>query len=163
MKSCRTRGTGLTCGMRSTKAGWRRAGWARGTCCGWRRGCRFTEATSTSPPRRWRRGWGRFVRLKKDFAGAEVLRKQKEAGVERSLVGLFSEGRSIPRHDYSIVAEGENVGRITSGSYSPSLDRNIAMGYVESRWSEEGQRLQIDIRGRPTEAVVTSLPFYKRK
>ena len=108
-------------------------------------------------------GLGRFVRLGKDFAGAEVLRKQKEAGVERSLVGLFSEGRSIPRHDYSIMAEGENVGRITSGSYSPSLDRNIAMGYVESRWSEEGQRLQIDIRGRPTEAVVTSLPFYKRK
>ena len=108
-------------------------------------------------------GLGRFVRLSKDFAGAEVLRKQKEAGVERSLVGLFSEGRSIPRHDYSILAEGESAGRITSGSYSPTLDRNIAMGYVERRLSEEGQSLQIDIRGRPTEAVVTALPFYKRK
>ena len=108
-------------------------------------------------------GLGRFVRLGKDFAGAEVLRKQKEEGVERCLVGLFSEGRSIPRHDYSILLEGESAGRITSGSYSPTLDRNIAMGYVQRRLSEEGQSLQIDIRGRPTGAVVTSLPFYKRQ
>ncbi len=108
-------------------------------------------------------GLERFVRLGKDFAGAEVLRRQKDEGVNRTLVGLFSEGRSIPRHDYSILAEGEPVGRITSGSYSPTLDRNIAMGYVESRLSEEGQSLQIDIRGRPTRATVTSLPFYKRK
>ena len=108
-------------------------------------------------------GLGRFVRLSKDFAGAEVLRRQKDEGVKRTLVGLFSEGRSIPRHDYSILSEGEPVGRITSGSYSPTLDRNIAMGYVESRLSEEGQSLQIDIRGRPTGAIVTSLPFYRRK
>ena len=107
-------------------------------------------------------GLGRFVRVKKDFAGAETLRRQKEEGVKRALVGLFSEGRSIPRHDYSILSEEESVGRITSGSYSPTLDRNIAMGYVESRLSEEGQNLQIDIRGRPTGASVTSLPFYKR-
>ncbi len=108
-------------------------------------------------------GLGRFVRLNKDFAGAEALRSQKEAGVGRSLVGLFPEGRSIPRHDYSILAEGEPVGRITSGSYSPTLDRNIAMGYVESRLSGEGQSLQIDIRGRSADAIVTGLPFYKRQ
>ena len=108
-------------------------------------------------------GLGRFVRLGKEFAGSEALRRQKEEGVERSLVGIFSEGRSIPRHDYSILSEGESVGRITSGSYSPTLDRNIAMGYVQTRLSEEGQSLQIDIRGRPTGAMVTSLPFYKRK
>jgi len=108
-------------------------------------------------------GLGRFVRLGKEFAGSEALRRQKEEGVERSLVGIFSEGRSIPRHDYSILSEGKSVGRITSGSYSPTLDRNIAMGYVQTRLSEEGQSLQIDIRGRPTGAMVTSLPFYKRK
>jgi aminomethyltransferase len=108
-------------------------------------------------------GLGRFVRLKKEFAGAEALRSQKEAGVERALVGLFSEGRSIPRHDYDILAEGKSVGRITSGSYSPTLDRNIAIGYVQTRLSEEGQSLQVDIRGRPTAASVTTLPFYKRK
>ncbi len=108
-------------------------------------------------------GLGRFVRLRKEFAGADALRRQKEQGVERALVGLFSEGRSIPRHDYAILAEGESVGRITSGSYSPTLDRNIAMGYVERRWSDEGQSLQIDIRGRPTAASVTTLPFYKRQ
>ena len=108
-------------------------------------------------------GLGRFVRLGKEFAGSEALRRQKEEGVERSLVGIFSEGRSIPRHDYSILSEGEVAGRITSGSYSPTLDRNIAMGYVQTRLSEEGQSLQIDIRGRPTGAMVTSLPFYKRK
>ena len=105
---------------------------------------------------------GRFVRLKKEFAGADALRRQQEQGVERSLVGLFSEGRSIPRHDYAILAEGEPAGRITSGSYSPTLDRNIAMGYVQRRWSEEGQSLQIDIRGRQVAASVTPLPFYKR-
>ena len=108
-------------------------------------------------------GLDRFVRLRKEFAGADFLRRQKEEGVSRKLVGLFAEGRSIPRHDYDIKAGEQVVGKITSGGFSPTLDRNIAMGYVQPRWSDTGQNLQIDIRGRLTKATVTTLPFYTRK
>ena len=59
--------------------------------------------------------------------------------------------------------ERQVVGKITSGGFSPTLDRNIAMGYVQPRWSDPGQNLQIDIRGRLTKATVTTLPFYTRK
>ncbi len=108
-------------------------------------------------------GLGRFVRLKKEFAGVAVLRRQQEEGVGRKLVGLFAQGRSIPRHNYALQAGEQVVGEVTSGGFSPTLDRNIAMGYVQPRWANPGQNLQVDIRGRVAEATVTTLPFYTRK
>ena len=108
-------------------------------------------------------GLDRFVRLGKEFSGADALRHQQETGLKRKLVGLFVEGRSIPRHDHPLRAQGQVVGRVTSGGYSPTLDRNIAMGYVQPQWADPGQSLQVDIRGRLTEALVTTLPFYTRK
>ena len=130
---------------------------------GWKPDCPYTATTSTPPRLPLEAGLDRFVRLKKEFAGADVLRRHKEEGVSRKLVGLFAEGRSIPRHDYDIKAGERVVGKITSGGFSPTLDRNIAMGYVQPRWSDPGQNLQIDIRGRLTKATVTTLPFYTRK
>ncbi len=115
---------------------------------------------STSP---LEAGLARFVNLKKEFAGGDALRRQQEAGVDRRLVGLLPEGRRIPRHDFPIQAEGQAVGRVTSGGWSPTLDRTIAMGYVPTRWAEHGQDLQIDIRGNLVEASVAALPFYTRK
>ena len=105
----------------------------------------------------------RFVRLEKNFVGAEKLRHQQEVGVTRELVGLLVEGRNLPRHDYPIEAEGNRIGHVTSGGYSPTLDRNIAMGYVPHEFASHGKHLQVDIRGRLADATVTSLPFYVRK
>jgi aminomethyltransferase len=108
-------------------------------------------------------GLGRFVKLDKDFVAAELLRKQNETGIARKLVGLLSVGRSIPRHDHLIKNNDTTVGKITSGGYSPTLDRNIALGYVSQDFTTVDQHLTIDIRGRLTDAVVSTLPFYARK
>lgn len=108
-------------------------------------------------------GLERFVRLEKDFVGAEALREQQAKGIERKLVGLLVEGRSLARPGYTLQAHGEDVGYITSGGYSPTFDRNIGMGYLPKDFAVEGQRLGVAIRGRLAEAVVTGLPFYRRK
>ena len=115
-------------------------------------------------------GQERFVRLDKEFAGAEALRRQKARGLERKLVGLKLSGSQIARHGYAILSDGRQVGRVTSGTYSPTLGASIALGYVGPQYAALGQppartggwRLAIDLRGRPVEAVVTPLPFYSR-
>jgi aminomethyltransferase len=121
--------------------------------------------TATSP---LEAGQERFVRLEKEFAGVEALRRQKTRGLTRRLVGLKLSGNQIARHGYAILSEGRQVGQVTSGTYSPTLEASIAMGYVGPDHAAAGQppartggqRLAIDLRGRPVEAVVTSLPFY---
>ena len=115
--------------------------------------------TSTTP---LEAGLERFVRLDKEFVGVEVLRRQSEAGLDRRLVGLIVEGRSIARAGYPIFAQGTRIGSVTSGTHSPTLDRNIAMGYVLVEFAGTGQNLEIDIRGRRTELEVVHLPFYSR-
>jgi len=102
------------------------------------------------------------VRLKKDaFIGKRALVAQNEQGVSRKLVGLVPDAeRKIPRQGYAITDGGETAGRITSGTFAPSLGRGLAMGYVEASRAEPGRRLGIDIRGRVEEATVTRLPFY---
>ena len=105
-------------------------------------------------------GLGRFVRFDKDYVGACVLRQQHELGVQRTLVGLKLAGRSAPRQGYAILDQGQEIGRTTSGSYSPTLDTSIAMGYVLVRYATPGRVLDVDIRGRTTKAEVAPLPFY---
>lgn len=104
----------------------------------------------------------RFVRAEGDYVGAPVLRQQREAGTARRLVGLTMPGRSAPRAEYPILFQGETIGQITSGSYSPTLDTSIAMGYVLVRYADIGQVLDIDIRGRTAPAKIVPLPFYSR-
>ena len=115
--------------------------------------------TSTTP---LEAGLERFVRLDKEFVGVEALRRQTETGLKSRLAGLAVEGRSIAREGHPILAPGTQVGKVTSGTYSPTIDRNIAMGYVLMEFAGPGQRLQVDIRGRPAEAEVVPLPFYSR-
>ena len=107
-------------------------------------------------------GLQRFVRFDKEYVGAQVLRQQREDGVQRSLVGLTLPGRSAPRQGYTLLDQGREVGRVTSGSYSPTLDTSIAMGYVLVRYASPGQPLDIDIRGRIAQGEVVPLPFYTR-
>ena len=107
-------------------------------------------------------GLERFVWFDKDYVGGPVLRQQYERGVDRRLVGLKMPGRSAPRQGYPILDQGREIGRTTSGSYSPTLDTSIAMGYVLVRYAEPGTVVDLDIRGRIDSAEVVSLPFYTR-
>ena len=104
----------------------------------------------------------RFVRFDKEYVGSDVLRAQQENGVKRRLVGFSLPGRSAPRAGYSLLHQGETIGTVTSGSYSPTLDTSIGMGYVLVRYAEPGTTLDLDIRGRVTQVTVTALPFYTR-
>ena len=108
-------------------------------------------------------GLDSFVRLDKDFIGADALRQQLKDGIPRRLVGLITEGKQIARHGYTILREGKNVGQVTSGTYSPTLDRNIALGYVPNQLATFGSIFQVNIRGSMIDAKVAEGPFYSRK
>ena len=107
-------------------------------------------------------GLQRFVRFDKEYVGSDVLLRQRDEGAERTLVGLRLPGRSAPRAGYALSREGVTVGSVTSGSYSPTLDTSIGMGYVFVRYAEPGTLLDLDIRGRTATVEVVPLPFYKR-
>lgn len=110
-------------------------------------------------------GLERFVRAAGAYIGQPALQRQREQGAARKLVGLKLPGRSAPRAGYPIRsggAGGPEVGRITSGSYSPTLDTSIAMGYVPAGYAAPGLTLDVDIRGRVAPAEVVPLPFYTR-
>ena len=107
-------------------------------------------------------GLERFVRREGNYVGQPVLAEQRQNGTERKLVGLALPGRSAPRAGYPIMAEGQEIGAVTSGSFSPTLDTSIALGYVLAGHSEPGTSLEVDIRGRTAAAEIVPLPFYNR-
>jgi aminomethyltransferase len=98
---------------------------------------------------------------KSDFVGRDALVAQRAAGVRRRLVCLEVEKR-IARPHSPLLSDGEIVGEVTSGTRSPSLGTNIAMGYVARRLARPGTTVQVDIRGRVTDARVVKAPFYQR-
>jgi aminomethyltransferase len=106
-------------------------------------------------------GW--ICKLNKgDFIGRETLAKQKETGVSKRLVGFEVTERGIARDDQEVVVNGERVGKVTSGSPAPYLKKNIGMAYVPTAFANEGQEIQIDIRGKLVGAQIVKAPFYKR-
>ena len=108
-------------------------------------------------------GLGWITKLSKgDFIGREVLLKQKEEGVRRRLVGFEMLEKGIPRHHYEIRRNGENIGEVTSGNYSPSCEKSLGLGYVKKPFDKEGTEIEILIRGKPLKAVVVKPPFYKQ-
>ncbi|WP_428225147.1 glycine cleavage system aminomethyltransferase GcvT [Flavobacterium sp.] len=108
-------------------------------------------------------GLGWITKFDKDFTNAENLKKQKEAGVTRKLVGFELVERGIPRHDYEIVdAEGTVIGIVTSGTQSPSLGKGIGLGYVPTALSTVDSEIFIRIRNKDIKAKVVKLPFYKK-
>jgi aminomethyltransferase len=106
-------------------------------------------------------GWA--VKMDKgDFRGKDPLaRRQKDASLRRR-VGLELKGKRIAREGAVIKANGKPIGLVTSGTHSPTFARPIAMGYVDPAYQAVGTSLVIDIRGNDEEAVVVSMPFYKR-
>jgi glycine cleavage system T protein (aminomethyltransferase) len=120
------------------------------------------ELDEQTNPLEARLGW--TVKLSKgDFIGRESLLTAKEQGPKRLLVGIEMLERGIPRSGYSIYADDQQIGSLTSGTASPTLHKNIGMGYVDAAHATVGQAVQIDIRGKRTAAQIVALPFYKRK
>lgn len=105
-------------------------------------------------------GMGRLVNLDHDFVGRDVLRRRAEAG-GAALIGLTGEGRRAARAGSQVFVEGAQVGEITSGILSPTLGYPIAMALVEHDL-EEGQDVEVDVRGRTMPMSVVTLPFYRR-
>jgi glycine cleavage system T protein (aminomethyltransferase) len=106
-------------------------------------------------------GW--ICKLNKgDFMGRETLAKQKQEGVRRRLVGFEVTERGIARDDQDVLINGERAGKVTSGSPAPYLKKNIGMAYVPTEFANEGQQIQIDVRGRLVNAQTVKTPFYKR-
>ncbi|MGE5607770.1 MAG: glycine cleavage system aminomethyltransferase GcvT [Bacillota bacterium] len=107
-------------------------------------------------------GLGWAVDLTKEFIGVEVLRSIKQHGPKRKLVGLELEGKRIARQHTPILANQTLVGEVTSGTFSPTLQKSIAMAYVDATHAGEGTVLAADLRGVAIPAKIVKLPFYKR-
>jgi aminomethyltransferase len=108
-------------------------------------------------------GLGWAVKLDKGaFVGRDALLTVKQQGPRRAFVGVELEGRAIARHGYPISDAGRHVGEITSGTFSFTLGKAVAMGYVETA-SKDSEELTVEVRGEPVAARRTPLPFYKRQ
>lgn len=105
-------------------------------------------------------GLGWITKFSKTFTASEFLQKQKENGVEKKLVGFEMIDRGIPRHDYLIRdAEGNMIGRVTSGTQAPSLQKAIGMGYVLIDHASLDSEIFIDVRDKSLRAKVVKIPF----
>jgi len=105
-------------------------------------------------------GLGWITKFTKPFTSSEYLQKQKANGVEKKLVGFEMVDKGIPRHDYLIKdAEGNLIGKVTSGTQSPTLGKAIGMGYVLSDLSAPDSEIWVEIRDKQVKAKVVRLPF----
>jgi aminomethyltransferase len=105
-------------------------------------------------------GLSRFVKLEKEeFIGKEALRAQKASGIPRKLVGLEMVDRGIPRTGYPVTCKGQEIGFVTSGTFAPWVQKNLAMALVGQ--DAEGD-LEVSIRGKGYQCQRVPLPFYKR-
>jgi len=103
------------------------------------------------------------VKLDKgEFIGRDVLLRQKQEGVRRKLAGFEMLERAIPRHGYALVANAATIGRVTSGTFGPWVEKGIGLGYIPPEQVRPGTAIGVEIRGRPARAAVVKLPFYKR-
>lgn len=107
-------------------------------------------------------GLGWVTKFTKDFVNSANLKAEKENGVAQKLVGFEMIDRGIPRHDYEIIdVEGHVIGRVTSGTQSPSLKKSIGLGYVNTAFAKEGAEIYIHIRNQKVKAVIKKPPFVK--
>jgi aminomethyltransferase len=119
------------------------------------------ELSETIDPLQAGLGWA--VKLDKDFIGKDAI-VQRSADQRRPVrVGLELESKRAAREGYEILQDGKSVGKVTSGAFTPTLQKAIAMGYVAPAAASVGTVLTVDIRGQPAEARVVALPFYRRK
>ena len=118
------------------------------------------DIDDTSSPLAAGLGW--VTKFTKDFVNSENLKAEKEKGTAQKLVGFEMIDRGIPRHDYEIVDEGGAViGRVTSGTQSPTLKKSIGLGYVNTEFAKAGSTIYINIRNQKIKAEVKKAPFVK--
>ena len=116
------------------------------------------DIDDTTSPHEAGLGW--ITKYTKEFTNWENLKKQKEEGIKRKLVGFTMVDKGIPRQDYEIRNEGgETIGRVTSGSLSPGLNIGIGLGYVTKEYSKPDTAIYIAIRNKVLKAVVKKLPL----
>jgi glycine cleavage system T protein (aminomethyltransferase) len=98
---------------------------------------------------------------KSDFIGKEPIAQMKDEKPSRRLIAFQLKEKGIPRHGYKICSNSEQIGMVTSGTFSPSLEIGLGLGYVNRKFSKIGREFEIEIRGRQIPAVVVKPPFYK--
>ena len=107
-------------------------------------------------------GLGWITKFTKSFTNSENLKKQKEVGVDRKLVGFEMAVPGIPRAHYGITnAAGDTIGEVTSGTQSPCLGKGVGLGYVQTAYSAPGTEIFIMVRNKAIKANIVKLPFYK--
>jgi len=106
-------------------------------------------------------GWAVRMEEKGDFIGRMALTAIKANGYSYRMAGLELTGRGIAREGYLVHKNGTAVGHVTSGALSPTLGKSIALVRLRADYAKVGTTVQVEIRGRPVEAVVTARPFYK--
>jgi aminomethyltransferase len=105
----------------------------------------------------WVVGWD-----KGDFRGRTALEAERERGIQRRLRGMVLEGRQPPREGYAVRVDGKPAGSVTSGNFSPMLERGIALGFVPPD-AGPGTAVEVDLRGKPSPAQIVKLPFVQKK
>jgi len=119
------------------------------------------EIDDTTTP--WEADLGWTVKMGAgDFLGREALLRNPPEERQRQLVGFEIRGRGIARQGHLVLEDGEEVGRVTSGTFSPTFKKALGMAYVPTRLAEVGTALTIDVRGKSLDAVVVETPFYRR-
>ena len=102
-------------------------------------------------------------RIDTDYPGSKIIKKQIQSGVEKIRVGIKPESRVIARGNTKIFSnDDKEIGKITSGTFGPSVDHSIAMGYVDNQYSDLNTKLFLEVRGKKIPANVCNLPFYKK-
>jgi aminomethyltransferase len=108
-------------------------------------------------------GLGWITKLEKgDFIGRAALVQAKSAGLRRKLVGFTVKEKAFPRHGYDIRSNGNKIGHVTSGTFSPSLEKGIGMGYVDIRYSTVGSTVNVVVRSKGVQASIQNVPFLQR-
>ena len=106
---------------------------------------------------------GRRRREEGGFNGWDKIKKLMENGSEKKRVGSLPEGRVIARENTKIFSEsGEEIGLITSGTFGPSVNAPVAMGYINIKYAEIGTNIQLEVRGKKHGGKISELPFYKK-
>lgn len=109
-------------------------------------------------------GLGFFTKLDKEsFIGKEALVKQKQTGIPRKLIGFEMVDRGIARSHYEVQVKGEKIGFVTTGSFSPSLKKNIGLALIDEKYAREGGEIEIVVRNKNLSAKIIKKPFYSKK
>lgn len=103
-----------------------------------------------------------FIKFETNFFGKKELEKQKEEGIKRKLTGFVLEGKRPPRKGYEIYYKGGYVGIVTSGTYSPNLEKSIGMGFISYELADEETEIEIKLRKKNEKASIINLPFIRR-